>query len=99
MLILKKDKSSGYVIFWKSKLLPLHGAFLSNVKRFGYKIRIEFNKTILVVGQKDYATKIVNFYIIFDLENWPTNPLSIFSLKNSLFGATNVEKTVRKVCV
>ena len=38
---LKKDKGTNYVTCWKSKglfefkLLPLHGAFLSNIKHFG----------------------------------------------------------------
>ena len=44
MLELKKDKGTDYVTAWKSKglsesnLLPLHGAFLPNIKYFGYKI-------------------------------------------------------------
>ena len=42
-----------YVINWlkKLKLLPLHGSFLPNIKYFGYKIGIQFNKAPLVVKQ------------------------------------------------
>ena len=34
-------------------------------------------------------TKIVNVYIVYDLETWPGNPNNIFKFKNCLFGATN----------
>ena len=52
MLDLKKDNTQDYVIGWKSKgffrskLLPLHGAVLPNIKYFGYKIEIQFNDTL-----------------------------------------------------
>ena len=63
---LKDDKGTDYVIGWKSKglfkckLVPLHGAFLSNIKYFGYKIGIQFNNIHLDVEQKNYAVKTVN---------------------------------------
>ena len=37
-------------------------------------------------------TKIVNFNIIYGLDDWTRNPTSNFKLKNCLFGATNVVK-------
>ena len=40
MLLFENQKA-----FFKFKLLPLHGAFLPNIKCFGYKIRIQFNNT------------------------------------------------------
>ena len=49
MLGLKKEKGTEYVIGWESKgvynskLKPLHGTFLPNMKNFGYKIRIQLN--------------------------------------------------------
>ena len=52
MLELKEDKSTEYVVGWKSKgvctskFIPFYTGFLHNVKRFGYKIRIQFNKSI-----------------------------------------------------
>lgn len=40
--------------------------------------------------------KFVNAYIIYDLISWPRSPLNIFTLKHSLFGATNIEKDTNK---
>ena len=42
----------------------------SKVKWFWCKIAIQFNSTSLVVEQSDYATKIPNAYIVFDLDDW-----------------------------
>ena len=36
--------------------------------------------------------KIVNVYIVYDLDVWPRNPNSNLKLKNCLFGANNVVK-------
>ena len=77
MLDLKIDKGTEYITDWKSKglsewkLLPLHGAFIRNVKRFGYIIGIQINNTPLVIDQNNFTTKIMNAYITFDLDNWP----------------------------
>ena len=67
-LELKVNKSTEYAIgqnskdLYKSKLLPLlHGAFLSNIKYLCLKL----DNTILVVEQKNYATKTIS-----DLDNW-----------------------------
>ena len=76
--------------------LTLHGAFLASIKYFGYKIGIQFNNTPLVVEQNNYATKIVNAYIIYDLDNWPKVPLRNFTLINCLFGAINILKNSDK---
>ena len=40
---------------------------------------IQFNKTPLAVDQKNYATRNVNAYIIYDLDNWPRNPFDNFT--------------------
>ena len=45
-------------------------AFLHNGRLSGYKIGIQFNKSVLVVEQNNYATKIVNAYIVYDLDDW-----------------------------
>ena len=37
---------------------------LPNAKYFGNKIGIQFNSTLLVEEQKNYASRIVNVYII-----------------------------------
>ena len=57
MLELKIDKSTEYIIGWKSKdlynskLIALHGAFLPNVKYSGVKIEIQFNNIPLAIEQ------------------------------------------------
>ena len=53
------------------------------------KVKLKFNKDPLAVEQNNYATKIVNAYIVYDLDNWPYNRLKNISLKSCLFGATN----------
>ena len=42
---------------------------------------IKFEKDPLVVEQNNYATKIVNAYIVYKLDAWPKNPLESFTLK------------------
>ena len=95
VLELKTEKGTEYIIGWKakglysSKLIALLVAFLSNVKYFGIKIEIQFN-TPLVAEQKNYSSE--NVYTVYDLDNWPNNPLRNFTLKNCLFGAFNIGK-------
>ena len=85
VLELKNDKCSEYIISWHSKgichskLIAFYGAFLPNVKYFRNKIRIQCNSTPLVIEKNNYTTKIVNDYIVYDLDNW-------------LFGLTNIVK-------
>ena len=69
---------------------------MANVKRLRYKIEIQFNKTPLVIDQNNFTTKIVNVYIVSDLDNWPKILLRNFTLKNSLFGVTNIAKNSDK---
>ena len=53
MLELKIEKGTEYIVGWgskglyNSKPIALHDAFLSNVKYFGIKIRIQNNNTLL----------------------------------------------------
>ena len=37
--------------------------------------------------------KIVNFYIVYDLDDWPKNYLRNFTLKKCLFGVNNIVKS------
>ena len=71
-------------------ILNLNTVFLHSIKRPEYRIGIKFDKDSLAVEQKNYLTKIVNVYIIYDLQSWPRNPADNFKFKNCLFGATNV---------
>ena len=61
-----------------------------------YRIRIKFNKDPLAVEQNNYLTKIVNFYIVYDLDAWPRNPTNNFKFKNCLFRATRTLKNSDK---
>ena len=69
---------------YTSKLTPFYTAFLHNTKLSVYKIGIQFNKSVLVVEQNNYVTKIANAYIVYDLDGWPKIPLNNFKLKNCL---------------
>ena len=95
-LKLKRSKATDHVIGWNSRALFrskrfwLDGAFSHNIKYFGYKIGIQFNNTSSFLEQKNYVTKIVNAYIIYDLDNWPNKFLRNFTLKDWLFGTTGI---------
>ena len=41
-------------------------------------------------------TKILNVYIVYDLDAWPKNPLRSFAVKSCLFGATSIVKKSNK---
>ena len=98
-LELKEDKGTDYILNWKSKgvytskLRPLYIALLHGIRSSGYKIGIKCNKDPLATEQKNYATKIVNAYIVYELDTWP---ITNFKFKNCLFGATNTVKKVIK---
>ena len=66
--------------------------FLPKVKYFNKKLIIQLNNTPLDIEENNYTTKIVNVYIVYDLDDWPKNPLRNFALKNCLLGATNIVK-------
>ena len=98
----KKDQIIDYVLSWKSKGVynskskPLYTAFVHSIKLSEYKIGIKFHKDPLAVEQNNYLTKIVNVYIVHDLQAWPKIPLRNFSIKYCLFGATSIVKNSDK---
>ena len=49
---------------YASKLKPLHTALLHSIKIPGYKVGIKFDKDLLARAQNNYATKLVNAYIV-----------------------------------
>ena len=61
-----------------------------------YRIAIKFDKDPLAVEQNNYLTKIINVYIVYDLDAWPRNSTNNFKFKNCLFGATNIVKILIK---
>lgn len=40
--------------------------------------------------------KVVNVHKVYELDNWPTNPSSNFTIKNYLFGAVNYQEMQSK---
>ena len=79
------------------KLTPLFTTFLNGTKLSGYSLGIKFDCSVLVAEESNYTNKFVNFYIAFDLDTWPKNPLRNFTLKNCFLGATNtVERHVKE---
>ena len=70
----KADTGIIYVLSWKSKgvfssiLKLLYTTFLNSIKFSEYMIGINFDKDPLAVEQNKYLTKIVNIYIVDDLD-------------------------------
>ena len=56
-------------------------------------IGIQFSNSILFAEQNNQATKIINAYTVYHLDVWRKTPLSNLTLKNCLFGATNIRKS------
>ena len=69
---------------------------MPNVERFGCRRGIQFSNTPLVIEQNSFTSKIVNAYIVYDLDNWPKIPLRIFKFKSCLLGATNAAENSDK---
>ena len=67
-----------------------------SIKASEYRIRIKFDKNPLHVEQNNYLTKIVNAYVVYDLDAWPRNCTNNFKFKNGLFGASNISKNSYK---
>ena len=53
-------------------------------------MRIKFDKVLLAVAKCNYLTKIVNVYIVYDLDAWLNEATNNFKFKNCLFRATNI---------
>ena len=59
-------------------------------------MEIKFDKEPLAVDQNNHTNKILNVFIVYDLDGWPKNPNSRLNLKKSLFGITSLAKIVIK---
>ena len=70
----------------------MYSAFLHIIKLSKYRIGIKFDKDPLTAEENNYLSKIVNFYIVYELYNWPRNPTNNFNFKKCLFGATSKVK-------
>ena len=71
-------------------------SFLTQNKTFWIKSGNESDKDSLPVEQNNYLSRIVNVYIIYNLDVLPRNPRNNVKLKNCLAGATNVVKNSDK---
>ena len=67
-----------------------------NINLSKYRIEIKFDKHPLAIEKNTYSTKIVNSYIVYDLDAWPINPTDNFRFKNCLFGAATKVKNSDK---
>ena len=66
---------------------------MHNIKLSDYRVGIKFEKDPFAVEQNNYASKIVNFYSVYDLDVWPRSPTNNFKFRNCLFGSISVVKT------
>ena len=55
-------------VVFNSKPNPLYNAFLHRIKLSEYKIGIKFDKDPLSIEQNKYSTKVVNVYVVYDLD-------------------------------
>ena len=68
-------KHLNFYIYLVCQLSPLYTAFLHNTKRSGYRTIKKFDEDPLAVEQNNYLRKIVNVYVVLDLDAWPRNPI------------------------
>ena len=64
----------------------------NRLKLWEYRIGIKFYKDPLAVEQNHYLNKVVNLYVVYNLEAWTEIPLRNFTLTSFLFRATNIVK-------
>ena len=70
--------------------------FLEQHKLSECRVGIKLDKDPLTIEHRNYLTKIVNFYIVYDLDAWPRNPSNKVEFKNFLFRPTNIVKNSDK---
>ena len=58
----------------------------------GYRMRIKFIKIPLFAEQNNFTEKVINVYIVYDLDTWPRNPTSKLKFKSYLFATINIIK-------
>ena len=56
------------------------------------RLGIKFDKGSLASEQNNDLSKIVNTYIVYDIDTWPRNLTKNIKFKNCLFGATSILK-------
>ena len=74
-------KLSHYILFsWVAQNFPKN------------RLGIKFDKGSLALEQNNDLSKIVNAYIVYDIDTWPRNLTKNIKFKNCLFGATSILK-------
>ena len=71
-------KSKGVFNF---KLKALDTTVVHSIKLSEYGIGIKFDKDPLAAEQNNYLSKIINVYVVYDLDAWPRNPTKISNFK------------------
>ena len=74
---------------YHSQIKLFYTAFFHSLKLSENRIGIKIYKDPLSVEQNNYLIKIVNIYIIYNLDAWPRKPANNFKFKNYLFRETN----------
>ena len=62
------------------------------------RVILKFSNSVFVQQSSSlfYSNLILNFYIVFELNNWLLNPTNNFALKNCLFGTAKlVSNTIK----
>ena len=99
---LEEDKDTDYVIgcisraICTSKPTALYTALFHSIKFSGYRIKIQFNNSVLVVQKYNCAAKNVYAYIVCDKDDCPKIPLYNVKLKNYLFSVVYIRKNSHK---
>ena len=73
-----------------------HYRLFSCIAFSGYRMGIKLDKDSLAVEENGYLRKIVNVYIVYELDAWPRNPTKNFNFKSFIFRATSVVKNKEK---
>ena len=86
-----------YIILNFYRILNLsHYILFSCIAFSGYRMGIKLDKDSLAVEENGYLRKIVNVYIVYELDAWPRNPTNNFNFKSFILRATSVVKNKEK---
>ena len=82
MIVLLVGNQKDYIVLF----------FLCNILLFciAVNLGIKFDKDSLVVVKNIYPTKVVNGYIVYELDTCAKISLNNFKIKDCLFGVTNI---------
>ena len=73
-----------------------HYILFSCIAFSGYRMGIKLDKDSLAAEENSYLRKIVNVYIVYELDAWPRNPTNNFNFKSFILRATSVVKNKEK---